>query len=78
MHLIPRSRFDPRLLGSRRSRGAAGPPWHRSAHLAGWSMGSGVILDFAVAHPDRTRSLRCERAAWVEVFRFLDETGSAF
>jgi 3-oxoadipate enol-lactonase len=29
----------------------------KSAHVAGWSMGSGIVVDFAVAHPDRTKSL---------------------
>jgi 3-oxoadipate enol-lactonase len=28
-----------------------------SAHVAGWSMGSGIAVDFAVAFPDRTLSL---------------------
>jgi len=28
-----------------------------SAHLIGWSMGSGVVVDFAIALPERTRSL---------------------
>lgn len=27
------------------------------AHLVGWSMGSGIAVDFALAHPERTRSL---------------------
>lgn len=29
----------------------------KTAHVAGWSMGSGIAVDFAVAHPERTRSL---------------------
>jgi 3-oxoadipate enol-lactonase len=29
----------------------------RSAHIAGWSMGSGIAIDFALAHPGRTKSL---------------------
>lgn len=28
-----------------------------SAHLVGWSMGSGIVVDFAIALPERTRSL---------------------
>ena len=28
-----------------------------SAHLVGWSMGSGIVVDFAIAFPERTRSL---------------------
>jgi pimeloyl-ACP methyl ester carboxylesterase len=27
------------------------------AHLVGWSMGSGIVFDCAVAHPDRVRSI---------------------
>lgn len=29
----------------------------RSAHVAGWSMGSGIAVDFALSYPDRTKSL---------------------
>lgn len=29
----------------------------KSAHVVGWSMGSGVAVDFAIAHPDRVKSL---------------------
>lgn len=30
-----------------------------NAHVAGWSMGSGIAVDFALAYPDRTKSLSC-------------------
>ena len=29
----------------------------RTAHVAGWSMGSGIAIDFALAYPERTTSL---------------------
>ena len=29
----------------------------RKAHIAGWSMGSGIAVDFALAYPERTSSL---------------------
>ena len=29
----------------------------RRAHIAGWSMGSGIATDFALAYPERTKSL---------------------
>jgi pimeloyl-ACP methyl ester carboxylesterase len=29
----------------------------KGAHLVGWSMGSGIVVDFAMALPERTRSL---------------------
>jgi len=29
----------------------------RSAHVAGWSMGSGIAIDFVLTHPKRARSL---------------------
>jgi 3-oxoadipate enol-lactonase len=29
----------------------------RSAHVIGWSMGSAIAIDFALSHPERTKSL---------------------
>jgi 3-oxoadipate enol-lactonase len=48
----------------------------RSAHVVGWSMGSGVAFDFAIAHPERVRSV-VSVGPWVNGFN-SDAASSMF
>jgi pimeloyl-ACP methyl ester carboxylesterase len=58
-----------------------------SAHVVGWSMGSAIAIDFALTHPERTKSLvsvgpwvsgYSSEAAERDVFSLLAKTRAAF